>query len=75
MSGSRRGFGLNIVFIGHFQVVTTDNYNPIADFHTLRITAAHAKSYQSAFTSRFLATDFNTVTTTVSLNYTLQISL
>jgi hypothetical protein len=31
----------------------------VADLHALRITTAHAKSSQSAFTSRFLVTDLN----------------
>jgi hypothetical protein len=30
-----RGFGLEIGFIHHFQVVTTNNNNTIANFHTL----------------------------------------
>jgi hypothetical protein len=72
MSDSRRGCGSDIGFTDHSLVVTTNN--TIADLHTLTITPAHAMSFQSAFTSRFLATDFNIVTITVSLNYTLQIS-
>jgi hypothetical protein len=38
----RRGFGLEIVFIHHFnmQLVTTSNYNAIADLHTLQVTSA-----------------------------------
>jgi hypothetical protein len=36
---------------------TTITCNDIADLHTLPITRAHAKSCQSAFTSRFLVTD------------------
>jgi hypothetical protein len=41
----------------------------VANFHTLQITTAHAKSLRSAivFASRFLPTDFKTVTITVSL--------
>jgi hypothetical protein len=35
------------------------NYSIIANLHTLQITRAHAKSSQSAFTSRFLITDLN----------------
>jgi hypothetical protein len=38
---------------------TTSTYNAIADLHTLQITRSHAKTSQSAFTSRFLATDLN----------------
>jgi hypothetical protein len=47
MSDSRRGFG----FIDHLQVVTTNNYNTIADFHTLQFTRAHAKSFQASVSS------------------------
>jgi hypothetical protein len=31
-------YGLVNGFIDHLQVVTTNNYNVIADFHTLQIT-------------------------------------
>jgi hypothetical protein len=57
MSDYRGGFG----FVDHLRVVTTDNYNIIADFHTLQITTAHAKSYTafSVFTRRFLVTASN----------------
>jgi hypothetical protein len=36
MSDSRRGFGLDIGFIDHFntQFVITFNYSPIVNFHT-----------------------------------------
>jgi hypothetical protein len=40
-------------------LVTTSTYNPVADFHTLQITRAHAKSSHSTFTSSFLVTDLN----------------
>jgi hypothetical protein len=55
------GFGLVIGFIAHFNtlLVTTLDYNAIADLHTLQTTVVHAKSFQSAFTSRFLITDLN----------------
>jgi hypothetical protein len=38
MSDSRRGFGLDIGFLDHLQVVTTNNYTTNAGFHTLPIT-------------------------------------
>jgi hypothetical protein len=57
----RQGFGLEIGFIDHFNIrlVSTLNYSAIANFHTLRITTAHAKSFQSAVTCRFLVMDLN----------------
>jgi hypothetical protein len=46
-SDYRRGFGLDNGFIDHFntQLVITPNYSAIADFHTLQVTRAHAKSF------------------------------
>jgi hypothetical protein len=41
------------------EVVTTNNYNTIANFYTLQIATAHANSFQPAFTSRFQVTDIN----------------
>jgi hypothetical protein len=38
MGDYRWGFRLGIGFIDNLQVVTTNNYNIIADFHTLQIT-------------------------------------
>jgi hypothetical protein len=38
MSDCRRGFGLKVGFADYLQVVTTNNYNTIANFHTLQIT-------------------------------------
>jgi hypothetical protein len=56
----KRGFGQLDLF-GSLQVVTTNNYNTIAYFHTLQITIAHAKSLlaSSVFTRSFLATASN----------------
>jgi hypothetical protein len=34
----RRGFSFDTAFIDHLHVITTKNYNTIADFHTLQIT-------------------------------------
>jgi hypothetical protein len=50
-----------IGFTGYFNTrfVTTINYSAIADFHTLQITTAHAKSDQSAFTCPFPVTHLN----------------
>jgi hypothetical protein len=47
MSEYRRGFGLEIEFIDHFNTrfVTTSNYNAIADLHTSQITRTQAKSF------------------------------
>jgi hypothetical protein len=58
MEKLQTGFGLDIGYIDHFQVVTTNNYYTVADFHTLQITTAHAKSSPacSVFTRRFLVT-------------------
>jgi hypothetical protein len=53
------GFGLVTQFIDYLQIVTTDNCSTIANLHTLQITRAHAKSSQSAYTSRFLVMDLN----------------
>jgi hypothetical protein len=47
-------------------------YSAIADLHTLHFTVAHALGFP-VFTSRLLATDLNTETITVSLDYTHQV--
>jgi hypothetical protein len=52
-------FGLKIGFIDHLQAATTNNYNTIANFHTLQITTAHAMSFQFDFASSFRVTDLN----------------
>jgi hypothetical protein len=63
MSDSRRGFGLDIGFIGRFNtpLAITLNYSAIVNFQTLQITTAHAKSFPacSVFTRRFLVTAYN----------------
>jgi hypothetical protein len=50
-----------IGFTDHLQIVTTNNYNTIAHFHTLQITTAHTKSFPacSVFTRQFLVTASN----------------
>jgi hypothetical protein len=55
-----RGFGLEIGFIDHLQVVLTGNYNSIANFPTLQITIAHILFSQSVVVStcHFLVTVF-----------------
>jgi hypothetical protein len=55
------GFGLVTQFLEHLytQLVTTSNYGATANLHTLQITKAHAKSFLSTFTSRFLVTNLN----------------
>jgi hypothetical protein len=52
-SDYRWGFGFEIGFVDHFntRIVITFNYSATADFHTLQIAAAHAKSFQSAAVS------------------------
>jgi hypothetical protein len=50
------GFGLVNILIDHLQIVTTNNYNTIADFH---ITNYSTLSSQSAFTSRYLVKTLN----------------
>jgi hypothetical protein len=54
MSDYRRGFRRKIRFIEHLQVITTSNYNIIVNFHTLQITTAHAKYFQSAVSSQIV---------------------
>jgi hypothetical protein len=60
MSDSRRGIGLDIGFIDHFntQLQIPLNYSVITDFHILQITSAHAKSFpaRNVFTGSCLAT-------------------
>jgi hypothetical protein len=73
MSDYRWGFGLEIGFIDHFntRLMTTLNYSAIADFHTLQITTAHAKSFQSVVSAPVTALnsgDFSTALTESSLH-------
>jgi hypothetical protein len=48
---------MEIGLTDYIQIVTTSNYNTIANFHTLQITTAHTKP--SAFTSHFPVADIN----------------
>jgi hypothetical protein len=45
-----------------------DIENPVTNFHTLIITTAHNKSFQSAFLSRFPVTDLNNRYSSIALN-------
>jgi hypothetical protein len=47
------GFGLQIGFADHFNtgLVKELNYSATVDFHTLQITTAYTKSFQSAVSS------------------------
>jgi hypothetical protein len=49
------GFGLVTGFIEHLQIVTTSNYNAIANSHTLQLTTARTKSSHSAVFSPVVA--------------------
>jgi hypothetical protein len=53
-------------------ILTHRQYSSIAHLRTFQFTVAHALRF-SVFTSRLLATDLNTQTITVSLDYTLQV--
>jgi hypothetical protein len=55
------GFRLVIGFTEHLPVVTTSKHNNLAGLHTLNITVTAANTKSSAFTSRLLLTDLNTV--------------
>jgi hypothetical protein len=50
-----------IGFIDHLHIVTTNNYNALANSCARLLTTAHTKSSQFVFTSRFLITDLNNV--------------
>jgi hypothetical protein len=70
------GFRLVSGFIDHLRVVTINKYKSVADFHTtnhstLNLLFAFTSLRSIPLNLRFLATDFNTRTITV----TLQISL
>jgi hypothetical protein len=63
MCDFRRGFGLDIGCIDHFntKLVITLNYNAIADLRTSQTTPARANSFPacSVFTSSYLVTATN----------------
>jgi hypothetical protein len=64
-----------IGFIGTlvtFSLLITIKYSAVADLHNLQFAMAHALG-SSVSTSRLLATDINTETITISLNYTFQV--
>jgi hypothetical protein len=56
---TKEGVGLVIGFINNLQIVTTNNYYTITDFHTFQSNVAHVLGF-SVSTSRLLATDLNT---------------
>jgi hypothetical protein len=62
MKWLQTGFRI-IQFIDYLHVAAKNNYNSIADFHTLQISRAQAKSSPAcgAFTRRFLVTASNNV--------------
>jgi ethanolamine utilization microcompartment shell protein EutS len=51
MSDYRRGFGLHIGFIDHFntQLVITFNYSAIADPHTLKVTRTYKLEFSVCY--------------------------
>jgi hypothetical protein len=51
MCDYRRGFGFQIGFIDPLQIVNTNHNDTIANFYSLQIITAHAKSFQSAAVS------------------------
>jgi hypothetical protein len=53
------GFELETGFTNQLHILTTSNYNTIANLHTLQINTAQAKPSQSAFTCHFPALDLN----------------
>jgi hypothetical protein len=66
LSDSRRGFRLDIGFIDPLRIVTTSNYNRLVQLHTSNNSGTTTHLKFSVFSNRFLATDFYTVTMTVS---------
>jgi hypothetical protein len=63
------GFGLIIGYIEHLQIVTTSNYNAIANSHTPQFTTAHIKVFSvfCMFTGCRLITAFNAVALSASV--------
>jgi hypothetical protein len=51
--------GVWIGYINHLQVVTTNNYNTLADFHTIKSPHAKPSPASSVFTRRSLSTASN----------------
>jgi hypothetical protein len=57
MSDSRRGFGLDIGFSDHLQIVTTRNYNSLTELHTPNITVNYGTYKVSSSHSEFQLTN------------------
>jgi hypothetical protein len=55
------GVGLVNGFTERLQIITTSNYNTLANSCPCLLTTAHTKSSQFVFTSRFLVTDSSNV--------------
>jgi hypothetical protein len=68
MSEYRRGLDWRFYFLTIYTLMTRDFALLITDTHR-----DYCRQSNKIFICRFLATDFNTGTMTVSLNYTLQI--
>jgi hypothetical protein len=58
----RRGFGLVIGFIGYLQVVTTNNYNTIADLHNLQSPHTNNFSLSALAFTDLLHRNYNSLT-------------
>jgi hypothetical protein len=53
ISDSRRGFGLDIGFIGHLRIVNTSDYNSLTGLHTPNISGTTAQITSSLHSLTF----------------------